>query len=156
MLHKCLFESDVKISKVFLFLFCTLLTGFSFNLFANDIYIFTLNHQFAPLTESKAKMIYRGKSTTLSGNKISLLDLAENSPTRHNFYSNLLKKNSTQMVAQWASLAFSGKANTPDELSDDSFAQVLLWLEENPNGLAYFSLTEPPTNVRVLYKLEIK
>jgi ABC-type phosphate transport system substrate-binding protein len=146
----------IKMSNVPLLVFCMLMTGLSFNVFANDIYIITLNDQFSKLSENRAKMIYRGKSTTLSGNKIVLLDLAAGSSTRDTFYSKLLRKNATQMNVQWASQAFSGKSNTPEELSNNDFSLVLSWLEENPNGLAYFSFSTQPPEVNILYTLESK
>ncbi|PMH44939.1 hypothetical protein BCU68_11565 [Vibrio sp. 10N.286.49.B3] len=124
--------------------------------FASDIYIITLNDEFNDLNKNQAKMIYRGKSTTLAGNKVELLDLPPESNTRKTFYSTLLRKNASQMNSQWASLAFSGKTTSPEEIKVDDFSQVVEWLKNNPNGVAYFSLPDKPSDVKILYKLEVK
>lgn len=126
------------------------------NAFSDGIYVITLNQEFTELSKNQAKMIFRGKSTTLSGTKIILLDLSENSDVRAAFYKNLLRKNATQMEVQWASLAFSGKLNTPKELSADDFKLVLAWLEDNPNGLAYYRAPFPESSINVLYKQDVK
>lgn len=128
----------------------------STNAFSNEIYVITLNPTFTTLSKNQVKMIFRGKSTTLSGKKIILLDLSETSNVRSSFYKNLLRKNATQMEVQWASLAFSGKLNTPKELSSDDFSSVLSWLKENPNGLAYYITPLPESDINILYKQDIK
>ncbi|MCP5079384.1 MAG: hypothetical protein GY951_15175 [Psychromonas sp.] len=128
----------------------------SSNAFSDEVYVVTLNRNFTELSKNQVKMIFRGKSTTLSGRKISLLDLSENSDIRASFYKNLLRKNATQMEVQWASLAFSGKLNTPKELPSDDFSLVISWLKENPNGLAYYSAPLTGTDINVLYKQDIK
>ena len=128
----------------------------STNAFSDDIYVFTLNKNFTELSKNQVKMIFRGKSTTLSGSKIILLDLSEDSDIRATFYKNLLRKNATQMQVQWASLAFSGKLNTPKELPSDDFSLVLSWLKTNPNGLAYYPAPLTGADINVLYKQDIK
>ena len=127
----------------------------STNTFSNEIYVITLNPTFTTLSKNQVKMIFRGKSTTLSGKKIILLDLSKKSDIRSSFYKNLLRKNATQMEVQWASLAFSGKLNTPKELYYDDFSSVLSWLKNNPNGLAYYITPLPESDINILYKQDI-
>lgn len=149
-----LWQKNVKCILQIGLLLCTCLV--STHSISDEIYVITLNQNFTPLSKNQVKMIFRGKSTRLAGTKITLLDLSENSNVRASFYQNLLRKNSTQMQAQWASLAFSGKPNTPKELPENDFSLVLLWLEENPNGIAYYQAPLPDSTLNVLYKQDVK
>ena len=113
--------------------------------------IFTLNSELPPLSKSKARMLYRGKSKKIGGSlKIVLVDLPETSMHREDFYSMLLGKSVTQMNGYWAGLAFSGKGSPPEELDSDDIKQILKWLNENPNGIAYAPIESVPEEVNIL------
>lgn len=113
--------------------------------------IFTLNTELPPLSKSKARMLYRGKSKKIGGSlKIVLVDLPETSMHREDFYSMLLGKSVTQMNGYWAGLAFSGKGSPPEELDSDDIKQILKWLNENPNGIAYAPIESVPEEVNIL------
>ncbi|MCL1095810.1 hypothetical protein [Shewanella kaireitica] len=113
--------------------------------------IFTLNNELPPLSKSKARMLYRGKSKKIGGSlKIVLVDLPETSMHREDFYSMLLGKSVTQMNGYWAGLAFSGKGSPPEELDSDDIKQILKWLNENPNGIAYAPIESVPEEVNIL------
>ncbi|MEZ9198919.1 hypothetical protein [Shewanella sp. 10N.286.54.B9] len=113
--------------------------------------IFTLNSELPPLSKSKARMLYRGKSKKIGGSlKIVLVDLPETSMHREDFYGMLLGKSVTQMNGYWAGLAFSGKGSPPEELDSDDIKQILKWLNENPNGIAYAPIESVPEEVNIL------
>ncbi|MCL1059712.1 hypothetical protein L2729_17210 [Shewanella gelidimarina] len=113
--------------------------------------IFSLNNDLPPLSKSKARMLYRGKSKKVGGSlKIVLVDLPETSMHREEFYSMLLGKSVSQMNGYWAGLAFSGKGSPPEELDSDDIKQILKWLNENPNGIAYAPVESVPDEVNIL------
>lgn len=113
--------------------------------------IFTLNNELPPLSKSKARMLYRGKSKKIGGSlKIVLVDLPETSMHREDFYSMLLGKSVSQMNGYWAGLAFSGKGSPPEELDGDDIKQILKWLNDNPNGIAYAPIESVPEEVNIL------
>ncbi|WOT05062.1 hypothetical protein [Shewanella youngdeokensis] len=113
--------------------------------------IFTLNNELPPLSKSKARMLYRGKSKKIGGSlKIVLVDLPESSMHRKEFYNMLLGKSVSQMNGYWAGLAFSGKGSPPEELDSNDIKQILKWLNENPNGIAYAPLESVPDEVNIL------
>ncbi|ABZ78542.1 conserved hypothetical protein [Shewanella halifaxensis HAW-EB4] len=113
--------------------------------------IFTLNDDLPSLSKSKARMIYRGKSKKISGSlKIVLVDLPETSIHREDFYKMLLGKSISQMNGYWAGLAFSGRGTPPEELDSDDIKQILKWLNDNPNGIAYAPIESVPKEVNIL------
>ncbi|PMG40927.1 hypothetical protein [Shewanella sp. 10N.286.52.B9] len=113
--------------------------------------IFSLNDDMPPLSKSKARMLYRGKSKKVGGSfKIVLVDLPETSMHREEFYSMLLGKSVSQMNGYWAGLAFSGKGSPPEELDSDDIKKILKWLNDNPNGIAYAPIESVPEEVNIL------
>ncbi|MGS0681782.1 hypothetical protein ACVBIL_11510 [Shewanella sp. 125m-7] len=113
--------------------------------------IFSLNDELPPLSKSKARMLYRGKSKKISGSlKIILVDLPETSIHREDFYKMLLGKSVSQMNGYWAGLAFSGRGTPPEELNSDDIKQILKWLNDNPNGIAYAPIDSVPKEVNIL------
>ncbi|GIU40453.1 hypothetical protein TUM4438_01660 [Shewanella sairae] len=113
--------------------------------------IFSLNNELPPLSKNKARMLYRGKSKKISGSlKIVLVDLPEASIHREDFYKMLLGKSVSQMNGYWAGLAFSGKGSPPEELDSDDIKQILKWLNDNPNGIAYAPIESVPDEVNIL------
>lgn len=113
--------------------------------------VFTLNSDLPPLSKSKARMLYKGKTKKLNGSiKIVLVDLPENSIHREEFYNILLGKSVSQMNGYWASLSFSGKGTPPEELSSDDIKDILEWLNNNPNGIAYAPIRDVPKNANIL------
>ncbi|MDR8526132.1 hypothetical protein [Shewanella fidelis] len=113
--------------------------------------IFSLNDELPQLSQNKARMLYRGKSKRISGSlKIVLVDLPETSIHREEFYKMLLGKSVSQMNGYWAGLAFSGKGSPPEELDSDDIKQILNWLNDNPNGIAYAPIESVPEEVNIL------
>ncbi|GAL03346.1 hypothetical protein ACFFLZ_00935 [Photobacterium aphoticum] len=113
--------------------------------------VFSMNGELPPLTKSKARMLYKGKTKKINGSiKIILVDLPETSIHREEFYNMLLGKSVTQMNGYWASLSFSGKGAPPEELSSDDIKEIIEWLNANPNGIAYAPINAVPENANIL------
>ncbi|MCQ1059234.1 hypothetical protein LRP52_20300 [Photobacterium sp. ZSDE20] len=113
--------------------------------------VFSLNSDIPALTKSKARMLYKGKTKKLNGSiKIVLVDLPEKSIHREEFYNMLLGKSVSQMNGYWASLSFSGKGTPPEELSSDDIRDIIEWLNDNPNGIAYAPVSAVPENANIL------
>lgn len=116
--------------------------------------IFTLDQEFAPLSISKARKLYRGKTKRLSGKKIELSDWPENSKERTEFYQSLLGKNTAQMNAHWASLSFSGKARPPKEMTQANTETLMQWMKQKSYRIGYAPLDHVPNEAMVLFIVE--
>ncbi|CAG23025.1 hypothetical protein [Photobacterium profundum] len=113
--------------------------------------VFSMNNDIPALSKSKARMIYKGKTKKINGSlKIILVDLPVNSIHREEFYSMLLGKSISQMNGYWASLSFSGKGKAPEELNSDDIKNIIEWLNNNPNGIAYAPIESVPENANIL------
>ncbi|WP_435532858.1 hypothetical protein [Vibrio hippocampi] len=118
---------------------------------ANQYAVFTLNSDFQQLSNSKARMLYRGKAKSLQGKRIELSDWPESSVERSEFYQYLLGKDIAQMNAYWAGLSFAGKARPPKEIHSASLDSLIVWMEAKPNRIGYAPLNAVPAEAKVLY-----
>ncbi|WP_117236351.1 hypothetical protein [Vibrio maerlii] len=118
-----------------------------------DIAIFTLDDSIKPISKVKARKIYRGKTTRLSGKRVELSDWPKNSKIRDNFYQELLGKDSAQMNSHWASLTFSG-TRPPKEISEPDVTYLLNWMSQKNNRLGYAPLYILPESANVIYVIE--
>jgi len=136
----------------------TVLLMLSFSTFASnssekdvEFAVFSLNDEIPSLSKSKTRMLYKGRTKKLNGSiKIILVDLPETSIHREDFYNMLLGKSISQMNGYWASLSFSGKGIPPEELDSDDIKDILEWLNQNPNGIAYAPVSAVPENANIL------
>ncbi len=120
---------------------------------AEGFVIVTFNDQIQPLRTNQVKMLYRGRVNHLEGIAVKLADLPNSSSIRKDFYQALLNKTPSQMNMIWARQSFSGQSSAPYELENDTITDVIDWLTENPNGVAYLPETGLPPGINVLYKL---
>lgn len=62
--------------------------------------------------------LYLGKRTTLKDQKITPVDLPENSSERETFYRNVIGKSQVQMTRYWARAIFTGEALPPVKVNN--------------------------------------
>ncbi len=116
--------------------------------------VFSMNADLPKISNSKVRMIYKGKTDKLSNNKIKLADWENNSKFKEEFYKILLGKTVSQVNGYWASLAFSGKASLPHIIDDDNVGQLVNWLKENKNGIGYAPTPLVPEDANILITIE--
>ncbi|NOH78840.1 hypothetical protein F0231_03685 [Vibrio sp. RE86] len=121
---------------------------------AEEFAIVTLNPNLESLRLSQVKMLYRGRTSSVNGINVRLLDLPNQSPSRVSFYHQLLRKSPSQMSAIWARQSFSGKAIAPAVITSESKHNVFAWLQKNTNGIAYIPTQLLSEEVHVLYLLK--
>lgn len=122
---------------------------------ADSFSIVSLNPDMPQLSQAKAKMLFTGRSKTVSGiGRVALLDYPQDHPSRVSFYESLTGQTISQVNSKWASLAFSGRATPPDVLENLSLEGVKNWLQENPNGLAYVTSAMIPDGAYILLEVE--
>ncbi|MDR9826451.1 hypothetical protein RCJ22_12595 [Vibrio sp. FNV 38] len=124
----------------------------SFALSASEQFaIISYNPELTPLSVSKAKKLYRGKTKKLQGEKVELSDWPEGASVREEFYQELLGKTVAQMNAHWASLSFSGKARPPKVINNSDVNKLIEWLIDDPNRIGYVPLDQVPSDVNIIY-----
>ncbi|MCK5881830.1 MAG: hypothetical protein KAG18_08135 [Sinobacterium sp.] len=122
---------------------------------AEEYAIFTNNLEVPAISPSKAKMIFIGKAKSIKKlGRVTLINWPLSSSERSDFYQKLLHKTPAQVNSKWASLAFSGKAKPPVELSTLNTELLKQWLENNPKGIAYAPISQVPEGVNILLTVQ--
>ncbi|MCK6264573.1 hypothetical protein KP803_14935 [Vibrio sp. ZSDE26] len=114
----------------------------------------SFNHDFPTLRTSQVKMLYRGRLTSINGERAKLVDLPSGSDQREEFYKKILGKNPSQMNAIWARQSFSGKATAPFELGSENPSDIIQWLNKHKNGIAYLPINNVTIDMNILYKTD--
>ncbi len=105
------------------------------------------------ITKNTAKRIWLGKTTKLSGaGKIKILDQADDSAIKKNFYKKVTNKNSSQVKARWAKVIFTGKALPPKVVAGDE--EVMDAVRNNTNVLGYIDSNSVDDSVKVLLTIK--
>lgn len=103
----------------------------------------------ATLSDNDLSSLFLGKSKSFpNNNKAQAINLNYGNETRKAFEKSILKKTSSQVKAYWSKLLFSGKGRPLRELSSD--AEVLAFVAENPNAIAYIDASNIDSSVKVV------
>ncbi|MCL1127449.1 hypothetical protein [Shewanella surugensis] len=116
--------------------------------------VFSMNPDLPKISNSKVRMIYKGKTDKLNNKKIELADWENNSRYKEEFYKILLGKTVSQVNGYWASLAFSGKASLPHIIDGDNVDELVSWLKENTHGIGYAPSPLVPEDANILITIE--
>jgi ABC-type phosphate transport system substrate-binding protein len=104
------------------------------------------------VTPEQVASLYLGKSSSIAGGLSQMLDLPENHTAREQFYAKVTSKNSAQVKATWARLAFSGQASPPKELG--SAADVKKAVAASPSAIGYIDKAAVDASVKVVLLVE--
>lgn len=97
--------------------------------------------------------IYMGRSKAYpNGRAADTSDHPKNSQIKKDFYARLLGKSIAQVNAYWARLLFTGKAEPPT--TKPSKEDVVRFVLNNENAIAYLYDTTPNDNLKVVYTFE--
>ncbi len=89
----------------------------------------------AAIDEEQIAKIFLGQTKTFSnGSEATPIDQKEG-PLREEFGNKLLKKNPSQLKAQWARQIFTGGAKPPKEMASDD--EILKFVASTPGAIAY-------------------
>ncbi|WP_087023006.1 hypothetical protein [Thaumasiovibrio subtropicus] len=127
--------------RIITFIFLLLLSGSAFSKEGAFAIVTASPIPPAQLSLPKAKLLFSGKTRAVKGiGRVKLADFPTGNPIRVAFYDLFLNKNEAQMNRLWASLAFSGRAQPPIEMADDSIETLKQWLMDNPDAVGYLPL----------------
>ena len=95
------------------------------------------------LTTGEISRIYLGQS-----NRMTPIDIADPSKTRHEFYSKVTGKDEFQVKSLWSKLVFTGKAPAPRELSP---TEVVKAVAADPYAIGYVDRSFVNIPVKIVY-----
>lgn len=119
------------------------------NAYAEIVVVVADDNPLKSLSRPELVNIYLGKMNTLpNGEIVEPIDQQENSPIRHEFYRDLIKRTSTQMKMHWSKLIFSGRGQPPRTVSGDK--AMAEFVAEHPNAIGYLSTDQVDNRLRVV------
>ncbi|WP_246464524.1 hypothetical protein [Undibacterium seohonense] len=102
----------------------------------------------AGIDEEQIAKIFLGQTKTFSnGSEATPIDQKEGA-VREEFGNKFLKKNPSQLKAQWARQIFTGGAKPPKELSSDD--EILKFVANTPGAIAYIDSSKVNKSVKVV------
>ncbi|MBR7745673.1 substrate-binding domain-containing protein [Undibacterium baiyunense] len=102
----------------------------------------------AAIDEEQIAKIFLGQTKTFSnGSEATPIDQKEG-PLREEFGNKLLKKNPSQLKAQWARQIFTGGAKPPKEMASDD--EILKFVASTPGAIAYVDSSKVNKSVKVV------
>ena len=102
----------------------------------------------AAIDEEQIAKIFLGQTKTFSnGSEATPIDQKEG-PVREEFGNKLLKKNPSQLKAQWARQIFTGGAKPPKEMASDD--EILKFVASTPGAIAYVDSSKVNKSVKVV------
>lgn len=126
----------------------------SFVTFADPLAIFTASTDFSPLSEGKAKMLFKGKVKRLNNKKYSLVDWPAGSATKEKFYFDLMGQSEAKVNATRAKLIFSGKGFPPKVMADNNFTTLEAFMKQHPTSIGYAPTSAISDEFNILFILQ--
>lgn len=120
---------------------------------ADLVIIGNTNYSGGQLDSSSVQKIFLGKSQSFpNGNKATPANHAVGSPDRKEFFDSVLAMGESSHKRHWRKMLSTGKGVSPTELNN--YKEVLRWVAENPNGIAYIDSRAVNDSVKVLLTIE--
>lgn len=102
----------------------------------------------ASIDEEQIAKIFLGQTKTFSNGSEAIPIDQKEGPVREDFGNKFLKKNPSQLKAQWARQIFTGGAKPPKELASDD--EILKFVASTPGAIAYMDSSKVNKTVKVI------
>lgn len=125
------------------------MSGATLSAHAEVVVIVSAKSHIKSLTVAQTAKIFLGKASSFPDDGDVLpIDQAEGSAVRDEFYSKIVRKNSSQLSAYWAKIIFTGDGRPPEIL--ESNVAVRKAVANNPNAIGYIDKSAVDKSVRVI------
>jgi len=120
---------------------------------ADLVIIGNVNYDAGQLDGDSVKKLFLGKRQSFpNGQKATPVNHAIGSPDRKEFFDSVLVMDESTHKRHWSRMRSTGKGTSPTELS--SYEDILHWVAENPDGIAYVDSRAVNSSVKVLLTIE--
>lgn len=117
---------------------------------ASVVVIVSKDSSVSSLTQSEVKQLFLKQNKYFPGGNVALpLDQRPTQKIKRSFYQSVARMNSSQWLAYWSKLVFTGKMNPPRLLGDDQ--DVLKLVASDPQFIGYIDSTSLNEHVKVVY-----
>ena len=115
--------------------------------------ILIIAHKDTPLSkldQNAIKNIYLGNQPIINEIRVIPLDQGYDSPTRIQFYEDVIQLPHNQVISHWSRLIFTGKGQSPIALAGNN--SIIDFVKNNPNVIGYIDEDYMTDDVKVLFK----
>jgi len=128
----------------------SLIAGITFSSFSSAelIIIVNPNQDIGAVSKSDIARVFLGKSKTLKGKGVTVINQVISSDSRKTFDDSILKKTPQQIKSYWSKQLFSGNGAPPKELAGD--LDVLVFVAENKKAIGYIDSSALNPSVKKL------
>lgn len=134
------------------FIVAGLLWTIAFTAQAETVVVAAKNFKADKITMEQLANIWLGKDRYFpDDSRVFVIDQAEGSRIREDFYEKVTHKNPAQVKAFWTRLIFTGKGSAPKTVRDDG--EVKRWVADTAGGLGYIDKASVDDSVKVLLSL---
>ena len=134
-----------KYFRLFFILFLLFSGAYSI---ADPVLITHPDSQIEAISRQDLKNLWLGYRSTVKEVQLEIIDLDEGHPMRVQFYLDFIGYSVRQLKAHWATQVFAGKGFPPTRLASE--ADIIQWISEQPNRLAYIDSALTDETVKVI------
>lgn len=113
-----------------------------------DVVVIVNPSNSASIDEEQIAKIFLGQTKTFSNGSEAIPIDQKEGPVREDFGNKFLKKNPSQLKAQWARQIFTGGAKPPKEMASDD--EILKFVASTPGAIAYMDSSKVNKTVKVI------
>jgi ABC-type phosphate transport system substrate-binding protein len=125
------------------------MTAIAANAHAEVVVIVSAKSRVTSITAEQTAKIFLGKTSSFPDDGDAVpIDQPLGSETRDEFYTKVVRKNSSQLAAYWAKIIFTGDGRPPETL--DGNVAVRKAVAKNPNLIGYIDKISVDKSVRVI------
>ena len=119
------------------------------NAYADVVVIVSAKNSVPKLTVEQTARIFLGKTDVFPNDSPALpIDQVEGSLIRNEFYSKVARKNSSQLIAYWAKIIFTGEGRPPQLLEGNMAVKNAV--ANNMNAIGYIDKSVVDSSVKVI------
>lgn len=134
-------------AAIFLFAFLVLTT---YSTQAEIVVVMSAKSTVANLDKDKVSAIFLGKTSTFpDGNQAVPIEQVEATVPHEEFHRLVTGKSDSQLRSYWAKMVFSGKGNSPREVSNND--EVLKLIAANPSMIGYLEKSAVNSSLKVVF-----
>lgn len=102
------------------------------------------------LNHAQLKEIYLGNRQFIADVRVLPLDQDIQESTRHDFYTQVINIDQSQLISHWSKLIFTGKGQAPKSLLADQ--SIIDFVSANPNTIGYIKSQSMNDKVKIIYQ----
>ena len=117
---------------------------------ADVVVVVSAKSAVSTLSKAQVQDIFLGKTMRYpDGAEAVVIDQAEGSAVRDEFYDKVFGKSAAQLKAYWSKIIFTGRGQPPRSVANT--VELMKWISANPDAIGYMDRDRLNDSVRVVF-----